>query len=105
MARICIVTPGHLSTNPRVVKEAQALAVKADLYIAHYDAALWAARAAARRHGGLYAFDAEDFHPGDLEDRPEHTFANTLIHTLEAECLPGCAYMTAASPGIADAYA
>ena len=25
MARICLVTPGHLSTNPRVVKEADAL--------------------------------------------------------------------------------
>ena len=25
-ARVCILTPGHLSTNPRVVKEADALA-------------------------------------------------------------------------------
>jgi glycosyltransferase involved in cell wall biosynthesis len=193
MAQICIVTPGHLSTNPRVVKEAQALsaaghqvsviagryspwaieadrafdaqpwaggprasfgplaplparlrqktqrvvgaalsrwsktagpkaaamalhdvsldlarqavAVKADLYIAHYDAALWAAAAAARRHGALYAFDAEDFHPGDLPDTAANAAVNALLRRLEAALLPGCAFVTAASPGIADAYA
>src|SRR5262249_51269354 len=26
MARICLISPGHLSTNPRLVKEAEALA-------------------------------------------------------------------------------
>ena len=44
----------------------------ADLYIAHYPAALPAAAIAARRHGALYAFDAEDFHLGDWPDEPAH---------------------------------
>lgn len=190
MARICLVTPGQLSTNPRLVKEAQALsgaghavrivatryldwaiaadegfsgeswgrpravpfgpladpvtrlrqrgvrtmaeaAVKlgveraaaiavhdaagdliaaaasepADLYIAHYDAALPAAAVAARRHHGRYAFDAEDFHPGDLPASEENAAANRLISLVERQYLPGCAYVSAASPGIARAYA
>ncbi|MFN3523668.1 MAG: glycosyltransferase [Phenylobacterium sp.] len=193
MARICLITPGHLSTNPRLVKEADALAaaghdvhvvacrysawgeaadaafaarpwsrsapvpfgpraplprrlaqkarrslwrarlkaghspppaalaaalhdasaglaaaaeaVPADLYVAHYVAALPAAARAAARHGARYAFDAEDFHTGDLPDRPEHAFERDLIGRIEAALLPGCAYLTAASPGIAEAYA
>ena len=42
-----------------------ACAVPADLYIAHYVAALPAARAAACRHGAMMGFDAEDFHSGE----------------------------------------
>src|SRR5690348_1229116 len=38
--------------------------VRADLYIAHYVAALPAATAAARRYGAMLGFDAEDFHAG-----------------------------------------
>jgi glycosyltransferase involved in cell wall biosynthesis len=190
--RICVITPGHLATNPRVVKEADALAeagydvsvitgdfapwarsadqefadrpwhvvsrltfgpraakraritqvvrqrlarflirmgfsrsqaqraswhpigpdliaearkVKADLYIAHYVAALPAAALAAKHHGAQYAFDAEDFHLGDLPDKPEHAFAKKLTQSVEEYWLPGCAYVSAASPGIAQAYA
>jgi hypothetical protein len=76
----------------------------ADLYIAHYVAALPAAALAARRHGGLYAFDAEDYHLGDLPDRPESAEEKRLIRSIESRWLAGCAYVTAASPGIADAY-
>ena len=159
--RICIITPGHLSTNPRLVKEASALtfhghdvkvicgrflpwgtkhdaalaepswrlqhvpfgrqeaptktflyqsslrtlargAIKlglksktlcdfahasgvaslieaargypAELYIAHYIAALPAAARAAQKHNGLLAYDAEDYHLGDLSDLPQHAF-------------------------------
>ena len=191
MARICLITPGHLSTNPRIVKEADALTeagydvrviaadfaewaraadaeftnrrwrleeklffgpqarlstrlkqtarqrvcrlfvafgmrgaaieraachpiapdllyaarrTQADLYIAHYVAALPAAAHAAARHGALYAFDAEDFHLGDLPDLPEYAFEKSLIQAIERRFLPGCAFVTAASPGIADAY-
>jgi glycosyltransferase involved in cell wall biosynthesis len=191
MSRICIITPGHLSTNPRLVKEADALAeaghmvsviaanfapwarqadaefvgrrwkvaetlqfgptaplhrralqalrqragriaagagiwspaialaawhpisfdlvvaarrVPAELYIAHYPAALAAAALAAQRYGGRYAFDAEDFHPGDLPDGHEFAFERRLLETIERRYLPGCAYVTAASPGIAAAY-
>ncbi|WP_075223280.1 glycosyltransferase [Acuticoccus yangtzensis] len=77
----------------------------AALTIAHYPAALSAAAAAARTHEGLFAFDAEDFHPGDLPDSPEHSAATDLIRRIEGRHLPGAAYVTAASPGIADAYA
>lgn len=77
----------------------------ADLYIAHYVAALPAAAAAAKKHGAAFAYDAEDFHPGDLPDRPEHARQNGLIRSIEAALLPGCVYTTAASPGIAQAYA
>jgi glycosyltransferase involved in cell wall biosynthesis len=186
MARICIVTPSSLGSNPRVIKEADALTeaghqvcvvsirvseavenrdeavlklaawesrridlrnrgrrlplrvlkiaartlhrlggparaqassiyaaalaqavrpLNADLYIAHYVAALPVVAQAARRTGARYAYDAEDFHPGDLPDTPENAYDNGLIRQLESRWLPGCAYVTAASPGIAEAYA
>ena len=190
--RVCILTPGHLSTNPRLVKEADALAesgfdvsvlaadfipwaqdadrsfphkewrvvrtlpfgphaplgsrivqvlrqrsarvmvaaglrrvpivlatwhpigpdlvkaaldVRADLYIAHYPAALPAAAIAAQRHQARYAFDAEDFHLGDTPDGPEYNTQRQILRAIEGRYLPACAYVTAASPGIADAYA
>ena len=186
---ICLLTPGHLSTNPRIVKEADALveaghrvhvisadysdwarradaefetastgrstklplrsggakmhqissacdtnrrahprtvagstcrkrgsvglsrgvarsreiclcACRADLYVAHYVAALPAAAAAAKRHRAIYAFDAEDFHLGDLPDAKVHAAEKRLIRNIESRYLPDCAYVTAASPGI-----
>jgi glycosyltransferase involved in cell wall biosynthesis len=81
-----------------------ALSVRADLYIAHYPAALPAAAIAAQHHQALYAFDAEDFHLGDAPEGPEHHAERRMIHAIEARYLPGCAYVTAASPGIADGY-
>jgi glycosyltransferase involved in cell wall biosynthesis len=191
LRRICILTPGHLATDPRVVKEADALVdagyavsviaadftlwareadrsfadrswhiahtlsfgphaplhsrlvqfarqrlaqgmilagvrgpqtvlaawhplgpdlvraaidVRADLYIAHYPAALPAAAMAAERHGSRYAFDAEDFHLGDEPEGPAHETQRDMVRAIESCFLPGCAYVTAASPGIADAY-
>lgn len=188
MARICIVTPGQLGSNPRVVKEADALAeaghdvtvictkvadfveprdqsvmarcrfkvhriafdnrlawrlarlpqmaarllwqtgiaplladrassamtirlanaactVPADLYIAHYVPALPAAARAAAKNGGRYAFDAEDFHPGDWPDSPAFKHETRLIKAVERRYLPGACYVTAAAPLIAEAYA
>jgi glycosyltransferase involved in cell wall biosynthesis len=192
MARICLLTPGHLSTNPRLVKEADALVeaghhvsviaaeyapwareadkafatrpwcvartvrfgshaalpvrifqllrqrasrammkmgvrhpatvcaawhpiapdlvsatkgINADLYVAHYLAALPAAAIAARVHGSNFAFDAEDFHLGDYPDGPAYEFDRRMIRAIEDRYLSTCAYVTAASPGIADAYA
>lgn len=78
---------------------------KADIYIGHYPVGLQAAALAAKRHGTRYAFDAEDFHPGDLPDTPQNREANALIAALEGLYLPGAAYVTAASLGIARAYA
>src|SRR5262249_27196879 len=83
---------------------AAAKRIKAHLYIAHYPAALPAAAMAARSHGALYAFDAEDFHLGELPEGPAHELERRMIHTIEGRYLPGCCYVTAASPGIADAY-
>jgi glycosyltransferase involved in cell wall biosynthesis len=193
MARICLISPGHLSTNPRLVKEALALqavghdvhvvhgsfkpwgtendkliaaelgstralsfgpseatrltylrqtlttraartlatgrgrigplwaglasspvaadlylaasSYRAELYIAHYVAALPAAAHAAKRFGGLFAFDAEDFHLGDLPDSPENALEKRIINAVERRYLSRAAFVTAASPMIAEAYA
>ena len=88
---------------PGLTRAARAIA--ADLYIAHYPAALPAAARAAQRNGARYAFDAEDFHLGDLPDLPEHSFEKGLIKYVEGRYLPSAAFITAASPMIADAYA
>jgi glycosyltransferase involved in cell wall biosynthesis len=185
--RVCLVTPGHLATNPRLVKEADLLAsngcdvsivcarftgwadraddefdsrpwdvrkvafgplagrrrhfvqsarrraaeriygtlgwfaesafhpaihslsraaraTTADLYVAHNLAALPAAARAAKMHDGKLGFDAEDFHRGELTDSPEHAVRLALTRELENAYLPLCDYLTAASPGIAEAY-
>lgn len=84
---------------------AATLAQPADLYIAHYVAALPAAAKAAQRYGTLYAFDAEDFHLGVLSDSPENVPEKETVRAIERRYLPGAAYVTAASPLIAEAYA
>jgi glycosyltransferase involved in cell wall biosynthesis len=84
---------------------AAALATPADLYVAHYPDALPAVAAAARSHGGRYAYDAEDFHLGDWRDDPVYEIERRLVREIEGRHLPDCAYITASSPGIADAYA
>jgi glycosyltransferase involved in cell wall biosynthesis len=77
----------------------------ADLYIAHYVAALPAAAHAARLYNARYAFDAEDFHLGDLPDAAPHALDKRIIRTIEGRYLPHAAFVTAASPMIAEAYA
>ena len=95
--------PG-LSASAGIVRCA-ACATLADLYIAHYPAALPAAAAAARLHGTRYAYDAEDFHLGDWPDASVYEIERRLVRAVESRYLPGCAFVTAASPGIAEAYA
>ncbi|MBX9745640.1 MAG: glycosyltransferase [Hyphomonadaceae bacterium] len=107
-----IVKAGLTNTNIVAAANHPALAdisaatceAPADLYIAHYVAALPAAVKAAQLHGARYAFDAEDFHLGDLPDRREHSFDKALIRSIEGRWLTGAAYVTAASPLIARAY-
>jgi len=82
---------------------AAASASPADLYIAHNLGALPAAAAAARRHGARLGFDAEDYHRGELA--ADDTAAIALAAHIEEQYLPQCDYVTAASPGIAAAYA
>ncbi len=76
---------------------------RADLYIAHNLGALPAAAEAAARFGARLGFDAEDFHSGQFSvtDR-----SSAWIATVETErkWIPRCDYVTAAAPGIADAY-
>ena len=60
---------------------------------------------AAQRHGRPFAFDAEDFHVGDLADLPANAFDKSLIGSIECRYLPKASYVTAASQGIAEAYA
>lgn len=79
--------------------------VAADLYIAHYIAALPAAGAAAREHRAMLGFDAEDFHSGEVVDGPGEALAMKMVETVEGALLPDCSYITAASPMIGDAYA
>jgi predicted O-methyltransferase YrrM/glycosyltransferase involved in cell wall biosynthesis len=76
---------------------------KADLYIAHHAEALGAAWDAARHNGAKLGFDAEDFHTGMDEGGP--TRNTELVAWLEAKYLKKCQYITAASKGIAEAYA
>lgn len=77
----------------------------ADLYIAHNLGAVPAAEAAARQHGARLMFDAEDFHRGELRDTPEDAAQRALVSAVEERFLPLCDAVTAASDGIAQAYA
>ena len=81
----------------------RAIRMNADLYIAHNLGALpVAARAAAATRAKL-GFDAEDYHRGEYAD-PSAPRAR-LTRRVEAALIPRCDYVTAASDGIADAYA
>jgi glycosyltransferase involved in cell wall biosynthesis len=82
----------------------RAIATPADLYIGHYVASLPAVAAAARYNNSAYAFDAEDFHPGEFGDPSVAGATPHLVDTIERACLPGCSYISAASDGISDAY-
>ena len=95
-------TPHGILWSPDLV--AAAVNVPADLYIAHYPTALPAAAVAAQRNGVIYAYDAEDFHLGDPPEGATHEVERKMIRAIEVHYLPGCAYVTAASCGIADAY-
>jgi glycosyltransferase involved in cell wall biosynthesis len=78
--------------------------VPADLYIGHYIPALPAVVFAAERFNALYAFDAEDFHLGDLPADSRSELQRNIVHEIQNNYLPGAAYVTAAAPGIAEAY-
>lgn len=75
----------------------------ADVYVAHNLAALPAAAWAASRHRAQLGFDAEDLHTGELPDTAEHAPERARRMAVERYYLPRCDYLTAASPGIADA--
>ena len=76
----------------------------ADLYIAHNLQALPAAVRAARTHGARVGFDAEDFHRGEFPDA-DAALQKKLTVAVEKAYIPACDHLTAASEGIAAAYA
>ncbi|CAN0501797.1 unnamed protein product, partial [Phaeothamnion confervicola] len=79
--------------------------VPADLYIAHYVAGLAAVAPVARQRGAMLGFDAEDFHSGEGGGSADQEFRMKMIERVEQAALSSCAYATAASPMIAQAYA
>lgn len=81
-----------------------ALAIPADLYIAHYIAGLAAAASAARRHRAMLGFDAEDFHSGEGGEGPAEAFRMRMAEQVEGATVPSCTHVTAASPLIGQAY-
>jgi glycosyltransferase involved in cell wall biosynthesis len=90
-------------TTPELITAANA--DRADLYIAHNLGALPAAVIAAKHHGALAGFDAEDFHAG------ESTLATTgdddQLFTIRVEkrFINQCDYVSASSPEISNLYA
>jgi glycosyltransferase involved in cell wall biosynthesis len=91
-----LAATAYSSQTAALVRAARA--VRADLYIAHYVAALPAAAAAAHLHGAALGYDAEDFHAGEQAN-------HGLVRVIESTFLPRCSHLTAAAPMIADAYA
>ena len=75
--------------------------MNAALYIAHNLGALPVAAKAAKINLSKYAFVAEDYHRSMAADDSEQLPGTSI---LEDKYLPGCAYITAASPLIAAAY-
>jgi len=76
---------------------------RADLYVAHNLAALPIVGEVASARHAQAAFDAEDFHSGQLDETSDPR-AVAFIRAVERQWLPGCAYVTAAAPAIAAAY-
>lgn len=85
--------------------ERAAKSIPADLYIAHNLGALPAAVAAAQKYNSRVGFDSEDFHTGERPPGTGRSVLNTVAGYFEGRYLSQCDYITAASPGIAEAYA
>lgn len=92
------------SVQHRMYPEVADLAARepADLYVGHYPAGLAAAARAANRHGALLGYDVEDFHVGEAPDDQARV---ERVSDLERRYVPRCSYVTAASAGIAEAFA
>lgn len=67
--------------------------------------ALASTHLAAKRLGAPYALDLEDFHSAEQNDSPPARLAHALAERIERAVLPRAAFLTAASPAIARAYA
>jgi hypothetical protein len=78
---------------------------KTDLFIAHGPAALLAAARAAAKQGAYLGYDAEDVNSGMSRYDEPRLFSDEIAERIEQKLLPMCDYVSAASPGIAEAYA
>lgn len=85
--------------------ERAALRTRADLYIAHNIGALRAAVLAARRWHARVGYDLEDYLPGMRLQASSPSPLDCIVERVEAAYLPHVDYSTAASSGIASAYA
>jgi glycosyltransferase involved in cell wall biosynthesis len=99
---IGLAVRAHHSLSLPLFREARRFEAK--LYVGHNLAALPAAVMAAEHAGAYIGFDAEDFHSGELAPADGTCQELRLRRIIEKHYLPRCHYITAASPGIAEAY-
>lgn len=81
----------------------KAMAIPANLYLAHNLAALPAAYLAAKKNKAKCGFDAEDFHRNEVSNN-EKSHDVQLKTFIEDKYLPKLDYFTTASPLISEAY-
>jgi len=81
----------------------KAVAITADLYIAHNLGALPAAVCAAKKNNAKSGFDAEDFHRFEISNNINEKEVKLKI-TIEDNYIPQLDYLTASSPKIAYKY-
>lgn len=79
----------------------ETISTKASVYIAHNLGALAAASNAASKNKSVFAFDAEDYHRGQVQ---EGSADFLKYRKTEDAFLPGAVYCSAASPLIAEKY-
>lgn len=78
---------------------------EATVVMAHGLEALPIAARLADHLSARLGFDSEDLHAGELPDDPRYDARRALVAAVERRYLSRCAYVTAASTGIADALA
>ena len=88
-------------TYPNLVKIAKS--IKADLYIAHVQAALPAAVNAAKKYNAKCGFDAEDFHRNEVTDDVDD-LDYKVSRFIDDKYLPQVNYLSTSSPFISKAY-
>ncbi len=88
-------------TYPNLVKIAKS--IKADLYIAHVQAALPAAVNAAKINNAKCGFDAEDFHRNEVTD-DVGDLDYKVARFIDDKYLPHVNYLSTSSPYISAAY-
>lgn len=102
-APLPLVARAYSRMHPELVRAA--LAEPADLLYGGTAGALAAVAEAGRRGRVPYALDLEDFHTEEQDDSPAARASHAMAGRIERAVLGGAAFLTAASPAIAQAYA